>query len=71
MPHQLTIFKKDKGEGGVTYDRVGTGIRGPLVERVHAVFAWSVLVDEMLANRLRVHPLAEPCRGDRMERDVC
>jgi hypothetical protein len=56
---------------GATYDCVGAGIRGPFVKRVHAVLAGGVLVDEVLANRLSVHPLAEPCRGERMERDVC
>ena len=58
------------GRDGRTYDCIGACIRCPFVERVDAVVSRSVLFDEQLANRLRVHPLAEPCGGNRMERDV-
>ena len=58
------------GVNSTTYDRIGSGIRCPLFERVDAVLSRSVLFDEKLTNRLRMHPLAEPCGGDRMERDV-
>lgn len=68
------IFKRtteagDNGPEG-TYDRIGAGIRRPFVERVHAVVSRNVLLDELFADRFRVHPLAEPCGGNRMECDV-
>lgn len=58
------------GRDSRTYDRIGAGIRRPFVECVDAVVSRGVLFDEQLTDRLRVHPLAEPCGGNRMERDV-
>ena len=60
----------EAGIRGETYDRIGAGIRRPFVERVDTVASRNVLFDKLFANRLRVHPLAEPCGGNRMERDV-
>ena len=57
-------------DSGGTYDRIGTGVRCPFVERVDTVGSWNVLLDELLVNLLGVHPLAEPSGGNRMERDI-
>ena len=65
-----TTEKKRGGGRRVAYDCIGTGVCGPFVERIHAVFSRSVLIDEVLINRLRVHPFAEPCGGECMERDI-
>ena len=53
-----------------TYDRIGAGICCPFIECVDAVVSRGVLLDEQLTDRLRMHPLAEPCGGNCMERDV-
>jgi len=63
------------GEGGrsdgmESRDRIGARVCDPIFERLDAVFSRNVLVDELLANRLRVHPLVEPRRGDRMEHNI-
>ena len=55
----------------MAHDGVGPGVSSPLVERVHAVHSWGVFLDEELADRLCVHPLAEPGGGDGVESDVC
>ena len=60
----------DGSEDSGTYDRIGTGVCCPFVECVNTVVSWNVLLDELLVNRLGVHPLAEPSGGNRMERDV-
>jgi hypothetical protein len=60
----------DGGEDDGAYDRIRAGIRGPFVECLDPIVSRNVLLDELLANRLRVHPLAEPGGGDGMERDV-
>ena len=60
----------DAGTREDTYDRIGAGIRRPFVERVDTIVSRNVLLDELFANRLRVHPLAEPCGGNRMECDI-
>jgi hypothetical protein len=60
----------DGSESSGTYDRIGTGVCCPFVERVNTVVSWNVLLDELLVNRLGMHPLAKPSGGNRMERDV-
>ena len=60
-----------KGEGGRTHDGVGACVLGPLFECVYAVGPWGVFIDEMLADRLCVHPFAEPGGSDGVESDVC
>jgi hypothetical protein len=58
------------GKDSGTYDRIGASIGCPFIERVDVVVSRNVLLDELVINRLRMHPLAKPCGGNRMERDV-
>ena len=58
-------------EGGRTHDGVGARVLGPLFECVYAVGPWGVFIDKMLADRLCVHPFAEPGGSDGVESDVC
>ncbi len=55
----------------MTHDGIGTGVGGPLIECVHAALSWGIFLDEELADRFCVHPLAEPGGGDGVESDVC
>ena len=59
-----------KGEGGRTHDGVGACVLGPLLECVYAVGPRGVFIDKMLADRLCVHPYAEPGGSDGVESDV-
>jgi hypothetical protein len=54
-----------------THDGVRAGVVSPLLERVYAIGPWDVFLDELFADRLCVHPFAEPGGGDGVERDVC
>ena len=60
----------ERGSDSRTYDRIGASIGCPFVECVDAVVSRNVLLDQQVIDRLRMHPLAKPCGGNRMERDV-
>ena len=64
------VSRTTKGEGRRTHDGVGARVLGPLLECVYAVGPRGVFIDEMLADRLCVHPFAEPGSSDGVESDV-
>ena len=54
----------------ITHDGVGAGVSGPFLERVYAVCSRGVFVNEEFADRLCVHPFAEPSGGDGVESGI-
>jgi hypothetical protein len=68
--NELCFECRREGEYSTTYDRIGASICCPFVECVDVVVSRNVLLDKLVINRLRMHPLAKPCCSNRMERDV-